>query len=184
MVVNIFSIGRNDENPSNFEEMFRWWQQVWKENIKPQTDQPILLCLKGGVGQTSEAWRISGLSSYGNDIKFYEFIPTPHDKKKGISSDYTVPFLGTNYLWDRTRQQALQLLERYDYAGLQNLVKPYYEQNKQKWKETYALIKSGVSWNQGQFEDFFNPLLLVSIINKKSSINNIGRWPINKLIPQ
>jgi hypothetical protein len=155
LVVNILYIGRNDENPSNFEEMFRWWQQVWKENIEPQPDQPILLCLKGGVGQASEASRISGLSLYGNDIKFYEFIPTPHDNQKGISSDYTGPFLGTNYLWDRTRQQALQLLERYDYAGLQNLVKPYYEQNKQKWKETYALIKSGVSWNQGQFEDFF-----------------------------
>lgn len=155
LVVNILYIGRNDENPSNFEEMFRWWQQVWKENIKPQPDQPILLCLKGGVGQASEASRISGLSFYGNDIKFYEFIPTPSNNQKGISSDYTRPFLGTNYLWDRTRQQALQLLERYDYAGLQNLVKPYYEQNKQKWKETYALIKSGVSWNQGQFEDFF-----------------------------
>ncbi len=155
LVVNILYIGRNDENPSNFEEMFRWWQQVWKENIKPQPDQPILLCLKGGVGQASEASRISGLSFYGNDIKFYEFIPTPSNNQKGISSDYTGPFLGTNYLWDRTRQQALQLLERYDYAGLQNLVKPYYEQNKQKWKETYALIKSGVSWNQGQFEDFF-----------------------------
>jgi len=155
LVVNILYIGRNDENPSNFEKMFRWWQQVWKENIKPQPDQPILLCLKGGVGQASEASRISGLSSYGNDIKFYEFIPTPYNNQKGISSDYTGPFLGTNYLWDRTRQQALQLLERYDYAGLQNLVKPYYEQNKQKWKETYALIKSGVSWNQGQFEDFF-----------------------------
>jgi hypothetical protein len=155
LVVNILYIGRNDENPSNFEKMFRWWQQVWKENIKPQPDQPILLCLKGGVGQASEASRISGLSSYGNDIKFYEFIPTPYNNQKGISSDYTGPFLGTNYLWDRTRQQALQLLKRYDYAGLQNLVKPYYEQNKQKWKETYALIKSGVSWNQGQFEDFF-----------------------------
>nr|CAO88224.1 unnamed protein product [Microcystis aeruginosa PCC 7806] len=155
LVVNILYIGRNDENPSNFEEMFRWWQQVWKENIKPQPEQPILLCLKGGVGQASEASRISGLSSYGNDIKFYEFILTPYNNQKGISSDYTGPFLGTNYLWDRTRQQALQLLERYDYAGLQNLVKPYYEQNKQKWKETYALIKSGVSWNQGQFEDFF-----------------------------
>jgi hypothetical protein len=155
LVVNILYIGRNDENPSNFEEMFRWWQQVWKENIKTQPDQPILLCLKGGVGQASEASRISGLSFYGNDIKFYEFIPTPSNNQKGISSDYTGPFLGTNYLWDRTRQQALQLLERYDYAGLQNLVKPYYEQNKQKWKETYALIKSGVSWNQGQFEDFF-----------------------------
>ena len=155
LVVNILYIGRNDENPSNFEEMFRWWQQVWKENIKPQPDQPILLCLKGGVGQASEASRISGLSFYGNDIKFYEFIPTPSNNQKGISSDYTRPFLGTNYLWDRTRQQALQLLKRYDYAGLENLVKPYYEQNKQKWKETYALIKSGVSWNQGQFEDFF-----------------------------
>lgn len=155
LVVNILYIGRNDENPSNFEKMFRWWQQVWKENIEPQPDQPILLCLKGGVGQASEASRISGLSFYGNDIKFYEFIPTPSNNQKGISSDYTGPFLGTNYLWDRTRQQALQLLERYDYAGLQNLVKPYYEQNKQKWKETYALIKSGVSWNQGQFEDFF-----------------------------
>ena len=155
LVVNILYIGKNNENPSNFEEMFRWWQQVWKENIKPQPDPPILLCLKGGVGQTSEASRVSGLSSYGNDIKFYEFIPTPHDNQKGISSDYTGLFLGTNYLWDRTQKQALKLLERYDYAGLENLVKPYYEQNKSELKKLYQLIQAGVSWNQGQFEVFF-----------------------------
>lgn len=153
--VDILYIGRNNENPSIFEEMFRWWQKVWKEKIKPKPEQPILLCLKGGVGQASEASRISGLSFYGNNIKFYEFIPTPYNNQKGISSDYTGLFLGTNYLWDRTRQQALQLLERYDYAGLQNLVKPYYEQNKQEWQKTYTLIESGVSWNQGQFEYFF-----------------------------
>jgi hypothetical protein len=155
LIVEILYIGRDNENPSNFEEMFRWWQKAWKENIKPESNQPILLCLKGGVGQASEASRISGLSFYGNNIKFYEFTPSPHNNQKGIASDYSGPFLGTNYLWDRTRQQALQLLERYDYAGLQSLIKPYYEQNKQEWKDTYALIKSGVSWNEGQFEDFF-----------------------------
>jgi hypothetical protein len=155
LIVELLYLGKDGENPSNFEEMFRWWQKAWKENIKPAFNQPILLCLKGGVGQASEASRVSGLSFYGNNIQFYEFTQNSSDNQKGIASDYSEPFLGTSYLWNRTRQQALQLLECYDYAGLQNLIKPYYEQNKQEWKKTYDLIKSGVIWNKGQFEDFF-----------------------------
>jgi hypothetical protein len=157
ILVDILYIGRNHENPSNFEEMFRWWQKAWKENIKPESSQPILLCLKGGVGQASEASRISGLSFYGNNIKFYEFIPAPHNNQKGISSDYTGPFLGTNYLWDRTRQQAVKFLECYDYAEALEILKPYNEtQNTQEWNEIYKLLEAGVQWNQGQFQEFFD----------------------------
>lgn len=156
LIVNILYIGRNDENPSNFEEMFRWWQKVWKESIKPEPNQSILLCLKGGVGQASEASRVSGLSAYGNNIQFFEFTAT-YNNQQGIPSNYTGPLPGTNYLWDRTQKQALKLLERYDYAEALEILKPYSTtHNTQEWNDFCKLVEAGVKWNQGQFEEFFN----------------------------
>ncbi len=53
--------------------MFQWWRKTWKEKITIKPSQPIWVCLKGGVGQTSEASRISGLSLFGDRINFFEF---------------------------------------------------------------------------------------------------------------
>ena len=157
IAAEVIHLGVDGTNPSNFEQMFRWWQKVWKEKITIQSKQPIWVCLKGGVGQTSEASRISGLSLYGDRIQFFEFRQNSKANLAGISSDYTGPFLGTNYLWDRTQQQALRLLERYDYAGVSNLelLQTYFQQDPSKLSATANLIKAGLSWNQGNFERFF-----------------------------
>nr|MDZ8112896.1 hypothetical protein [Nostoc sp. DedVER01b] len=71
--VEIILLGQDGTNPSNFEQMFYWWRRTWREKITIKADQPIWLCLKGGVGQASEASRISGLSFYGDRIQFFEF---------------------------------------------------------------------------------------------------------------
>lgn len=157
ITVEVIDLGVDGTNPSNFEQMFRWWQKVWKEKIIIQPKQPIWLCLKGGVGQTSEASRISGLSLYGERIQFFEFRQNTKANQAGIPSDYTGPFLGTNYLWDRTQQQALRLLESYDYAGVSSLelLQTYFQQAPSSLGSITNLIKAGLSWNQGEFETFF-----------------------------
>lgn len=155
LAVEIIPLGEDGTNPSNFEQMFRWWSRIWQNRIKIANNQPLWVCLKGGVGQASEASRISGLSLYGEHIQFYEFIANPHNNRQGIPSDYSGPFLGTSYLWDRTQKQALKLLERYDYDGVGDLLESYWQQDSKKWSNIPSLVKAGIAWNQGQFDQFF-----------------------------
>lgn len=160
--VTIIPLGQDGINPSNFEEMFNWWRQTWRNKISIDQNQFIWICLKGGVGQTSEAARISGLSFYGNSILFFEFKQNTLANRSGIPSDYSGPFLGTNYLWDRTQKQALKLLESYDYAETYDLLKPYFQQSPSNFGAIPNLLKAGIAWNQGQFEKFL-PLAKSSI---------------------
>ncbi len=62
--VHIILLGQDGTNPSIFEDMFNWWRKIWKNTITVNKSQSVWVCLKGGVGQTSEAARISGLSFY------------------------------------------------------------------------------------------------------------------------
>lgn len=146
------SLGQAGTDPSNFEAMFEWWRKTWREQIQPTENLEIWLGLKGGVGQTSEAGRITGLSLCGDRIKFFEFLQNERNNQAGEPSEYTGPFLGTNYLWDRTQQQVLGLLDRYDYAGAKELLAPHFET---KNLEAVAdLLEAGIAWNRGEFRDF------------------------------
>ncbi len=156
--VSIIPLGQDGTDPSNFEQMFNWWRQTWRNkiDIQIQPKQPIWVCLKGGVGQTSEAARVSGLSFYGDRIQFFEFKQNTSDNRIGIPSDYSGPFLGTNYLWDRTQQQALKLLASYDYAETYDLLQPYFQQSPSHFGAVQKLLEAGKLWNQGQFQRFLN----------------------------
>lgn len=152
--ITIIPLGEDGTNPSNFEEMFRWWSRVWRNQIRVKK-QLVWVCLKGGVGQASEAARVSGLSLYGDRIQFYEFKANTVNNYQGIPSDYTGPFLGTNYLWDRIQQQSLKLLERFDYDEVYDLLEPYFEQDPENFGSLRDLVIAGIQWNQGNFQDFF-----------------------------
>jgi len=154
--VTIIPLGQDGINPSDFEQMFNWWRQTWRNTISVDKHQSIWVCLKGGVGQTSEAARISGLSFYGDRIQFFEFKQNTPANRSGKPSDYSGPFLGTNYLWDRTQKQALKLLESYDYAEAYNLLAPYFQQSSANFGAIPNLLKAGKLWNQGQFERFLS----------------------------
>ncbi|MBU7584149.1 MAG: hypothetical protein KAF91_14760 [Nostoc sp. TH1S01] len=154
--VEIILLGQDGTNPSNFEQMFFWWRQTWREKITIEAEQAIWLCLKGGVGQASEASRISGLSLYGDRIQFFEFKQNTKANQAGIPSDYSGPFLGNNYLWDRTQQQALKLLARYDYAEVYDLLEPYFQQSPSNFGAIPNLLKAGMAWNQEQFKTFIS----------------------------
>lgn len=154
--VHIILLGQDGTNPSIFEDMFNWWRKIWKNTITVNKSQSVWVCLKGGVGQTSEAARISGLSFYGDRIQFFEFKENTRANRNGIPSDYSGPFLGTNYLWDRTQKQALKLLESYDYTEAYDLLEPYFQQSGSKFGAIPNLLKAGKLWNQGQFEGFLS----------------------------
>jgi hypothetical protein len=153
---SILYVGQDGTNPSDFEQMFNWWRKTWRNEIHIQPHQPIWVCVKGGVGQTSEAARVSGLSFYGDRILFFEVQQNTSANRQGIPSDYKGPFLGTNYLWDRTQKQALKLLESYDYTEAYDLLEPYFQQSGSKFGPIPNLLKAGKLWNQGQFERFLS----------------------------
>ena len=153
---SILYVGQDGTNPSDFEPMFNWWRKTWRNEIHIQPHQPIWVCVKGGVGQTSEAARVSGLSFYGDRILFFEVQQNTSANRQGIPSDYKGPFLGTNYLWDRTQKQALKLLESYDYTEAYDLLEPYFQQSGSKFGAIPNLLKAGKLWNQGQFQKFLS----------------------------
>ncbi len=170
----IVSIGANSTNPANFEAMFEWWRNTWRGEIAPPIDREIWLSLTGGVGQTSEAGRISGLSLYGDRIKFFEFHQNQRNNQAGNPSDYSGPFLGTNYLWDRTQQQALKLLDRFDYAGVAELLRPYI-----LTKDLGAmpkLLEAGIAWNRGEFDLFLTYIDAANILDSSQQQQSLAWW--------
>ncbi|MEO0804256.1 MAG: hypothetical protein AAFY57_18585 [Cyanobacteria bacterium J06642_2] len=153
--VNLIFLGRSGEDPTDFDRMFRWWRSQWRDAIQVSAPAPIWVCLKGGVGQTSEAGRVSSLSFYGNRVQFFEFQQDEEANKQGQPSPYTSPSSGANYLWDRTQQQVLQQLKRYDYVGAEELLEPYFATNSSTFGALPTLLKAGAAWQRGQFETFF-----------------------------
>ncbi|UAJ74642.1 hypothetical protein IQE94_17795 (plasmid) [Synechocystis sp. PCC 7339] len=151
----VIPLGQAGENPSDFEAMFRWWLTVWQTKIKPNPGQKLWVCLKGGVGQASEASRISGLNLYGEQIQFFEINRTPKENRQGIPSGYTGPFLGTNYLWSGVQKQALELLKNHNYLAVKTLLNPYFEQTPEQWQKAQQLLNGAIAWNQGRFDQFY-----------------------------
>jgi len=150
--VIVIPLGRDGTNPSDFEGMFEWWSHQWEQTIKIPQKHKIWMCVKGGVGQSSEAGRISGLSRYSARIQFFEFEQTPLKNRAGIPSLYHGPYLGLNYLWDRTYQQVLRRLDRFDYVGVRELLEDY--QDRESVQQINPLVQAGVAWNQGRFDNF------------------------------
>lgn len=150
LTVEIIAFGRDGINPSDFEEMFRWWQNAWEKTIQVG-DRHLILCLKGGVGQTAEAGRTSALSNYGEKVSFYDSKEDPIKNRQGIPSEPIGPSLGSNYLWSRVQKQALGLLKNHNYLAVQELLELYFKQDTKAWGSTPTLLKGAIAWNQGQF---------------------------------
>lgn len=163
----IVTQGQPGENPSNFEEMFTWWQKFW-HGIAPGLNEKteLLLCLKGGVNQSSEAARITAISRFEEKVIFYDFIENETENSQGIPSEYTAPFKGVNYLWSRKQSEALQLLDRFDYEGVNTLLLPYYQDgNNEEIKKLKLWLKKAITWNITDFDTFANGLTQISPTN-------------------
>lgn len=153
----IIEQGNNGENPADFEDMFDWWKETWAKieiDGKIEESTKILLCLKGGVNQSSEAARITAISRFAEKTYFYDFIQDEKSNSLGKPSKYTKPFRGTNYLWDRRQSEALSLLDRWDYAAVYKVLNPYWQTAEDD--EEIFKIKDGLEiameWNMADFK--------------------------------
>jgi len=153
----IIEQGNNGENPSDFEAMFDWWKKTWVKIEKEgqiEESTKILLCLKGGVNQSSEAARITAISRFAEKTYFYDFIQNEQQNSLGKPSAYTKPFRGTNYLWDRRQSEALSLLDRWDYSAVYKVLNPYW-QTAEDDEEIFKIKNSleiAIQWNMADFE--------------------------------
>jgi hypothetical protein len=145
--------GPEGDSPANFEQMFVWWQKTW-ERIETQTPdfQAVIMSPKGGVGTFTEAARVCALSRLEWRVRFCDFTEDEDRNKLGHPSTYTVPSRGVNYLWDRRRKEAIELLDRYDYEAVQRLLKSYLLET--QFAEVRSALAAAVYWNQGNFDEF------------------------------
>lgn len=91
--VEVILQGQEGYNPSNFEQMFQWWKGLWNSITNDvQENLPVILCLKGGVGQSSEASRITALSRFAENAIFYDFTIDKERNLLGKASLYGNPF--------------------------------------------------------------------------------------------
>jgi len=149
--------GEFGENPSDFEQMFHWWKKKWQEIYENSRDfSSILMCLKGGVNQSSEAARITALASeFAEKVRFYDFRPDQKKNRAGIPSPYLSPVRGINYLWDRRQKEALELLRCYDYQAVDRLLSRYYKIPEASTQlDVKKNLDAAIAWNQGRFKDF------------------------------
>jgi hypothetical protein len=145
--------GPEGGSPANFEQMFSWWQQTWEqiETLTPEF-QHAIVSPKGGVGAFTEAARIVALSRLEQRVRFCDFTEDEEGNLKGKPSPYTVPSRGLNYLWDRKRKEAIELLNRYDYEAVKRLLKGYLSEP--QFAEVRSALDAAVYWNQGSFVEF------------------------------
>ncbi len=145
--------GAEGGNPANFEQMFAWWQKTWEqiETLTPEF-QYAIVSPKGGVGAFTEAARIVALSRLEQRVRFCDFTEDEEGNLQGKPSPYTVPSRGLNYLWDRKRKEAIELLNRYDYEAVQRLLKGYLSEP--QFAEVRSALDAAVYWNQGSFVEF------------------------------
>lgn len=168
--------GQEGRSPADFEQILPWWKQTWQDIAsKTEKDPTILLCLKGGVNQSSIASQITALDYFGESCRFYDFIEDEIANRKGNPSCFTSPIAGTNYLWDRKQKEAIALLERFDYSGVKALLTSNWE-NAPEDKNLIKicnLLQLAIQWNIGDLQQFKQSL--ATAVAKKHFQKSIKR---------
>lgn len=147
----VILIGEDGTNPTDFEKMFVWWSKTWKNAIAVGPKDTLWASLKGGVGQTSEAARIAALGLYDDQVKFFD-VPQPNQQnRQGIPSEYIGPSDGVQYLENLKKQKAKQLLERYDYNGIDDILGNWLKEP-ERGGEPYLVAAQ--RWNEAKILKF------------------------------
>lgn len=175
----VISLGENGKNPADFDEMVRWCKHhIWKvvEAEFPKI-QEIAISPKGGVNQFSEALRVTALSRHEKQVIFYDFVENEDKNSQGIPSEYKEPQRGIQYLWDLNQREAKAILERYDYAGVQQLLNSYLNQQNSTASKLENLLELAMLWNIADFEKFKRHLKSATARGYVSGdISRVDKW--------
>jgi len=101
---------------------------------------------QAGTPAISSAVQFCSLAKFGDRVRF---LVSNEDK-----SELTGFVESSNYLRGIKREQAKELLENYDYAGVNKLIREYLLN-----EDTKILLDAGIQWNFAKFEEFADKLL-------------------------
>lgn len=107
---------------------------------EPET---VFVSHQAGTPAISSAVQFCSLAKFGDRVKFLvsnEYNSTLPEK----------PLEGSNYLRGIRIQEAKALLDSYNYAGLEALIKGYIEDN----EDVKTLLNAAKKWNVAKFDDF------------------------------
>jgi len=125
--------------------------QALLSQVKCSPKKPIYVSHQAGTPALSSAVQFVALTQFGSQVQFLV------SNEFHANSSELIP--SSTYLLGIRLQEARRLLNRYDYAGLQDVL----EQDLSALEPAVgqkinSLLKSAIFWNQAQFSEFANSL--------------------------
>ncbi|MBW4613629.1 MAG: hypothetical protein KME21_10160 [Desmonostoc vinosum HA7617-LM4] len=135
-----------DEGLDNWDKALLLVQQELS-TLKFKPSDNIYVSHQAGTPAISSAIQFVSLAKFGKKVKFLVSNEYEPENTRLITS--------SNYLRGIQLQEAKVLLERFDYSGVESLLKPYWLDSatpqEQKLRE---LLKIAIQWNFANFDDF------------------------------
>jgi hypothetical protein len=135
-------------------------QQIGRLAIEPET---IYVSHQAGTPAISSAVQFSSLAKFGDRVKF--LVSNEHQPEQ---SDL-IP--SSSYLRGIQIEQAKKLLDRYDYAGVEDLIAEYLD------CDTKALLEAAIQWNFAEFDVSESDKARSSSFKQHSFANRLKHHP-------
>jgi hypothetical protein len=117
------------------------------ENQVAGAEETVYVSHQAGTPAISSAVQFCSLAKFGQRTRFLVGNEFDTDLTKVIDS--------SRYLFSIQHQAAQMLIERYDYVGARDLLKPYlYNYKSDASKAVQATFRALVQWNLAEFSDF------------------------------
>lgn len=110
----------------------------------------IYVSHQAGTPAISSAIQFTSLSRFGQQVKF--LVSNERDSKLTRVLD------SSEYLKGIRQREALTLLDRHDYSGVEALVRDYLKEN----EDTKILLNAAIQWNFAKFDEFANEIQKLS----------------------
>ncbi|MCG6137043.1 MAG: hypothetical protein MET45_20815 [Nostoc sp. LLA-1] len=137
-----------DEGLDNWDQSLKLVQQeLSQSNLEFKPLDNIYVSHQAGTPAISSAIQFVSLAKFGKKVKFLVSNEYEPENTRFITS--------SNYLRGIQLQEAKVLLERFDYSGVESLLKPYWldcvTPQEQKLRD---LLKIAIQWNFANFDEF------------------------------
>ncbi|MBD2626966.1 hypothetical protein [Trichormus variabilis] len=137
-----------DEGLDNWDQALKLVQQeLSQSNLEFKPLDKIYVSHQAGTPAISSAIQFVSLAKFGKRVKFLVSNEYEPENTRLITS--------SNYLRGIQLQEANVLLERFDYSGVESLLKPYWSNTPSPQEEKLRqLLKIAIQWNFANFDEF------------------------------
>lgn len=140
-----------DEGLDNWNKALLLVQQVLS-SLEFDKSANVYVSHQAGTPAISSAVQFDCLAKFGKKVKF--LVSNEYEEKLAEKGDFIE---SSTYLQGMLVQEAKALLSRYDYSGVEGILKPYWKDSVDPLLvEIRDLLGMAVQWNFAKFEDFGN----------------------------